>query len=191
MKLFFVTFIILFSESVLADEIPEIVKQDPKTLEWNWSYFAKDTQATGYMADFTKQGKIGNGPVFLPWAGWDIKNSKWTTAMNWFRIDCENNTIDSPGAYEKGLFSSPNLTVYKDGQIGDVPRHMICGLITTDGDKIFGLSAAVTETSITYYGWIPDKIKKENIKNSLILFDLYQYDIPSRKKGFRFISFSK
>ncbi len=187
MKKFLISFILILSGPVIADEIPDIVKQDPMSLEWNWSYYAKDPLKTiAYMADFTKQEKISDGTIFLPWLGWDFKANKFTTRLFWSRINCDKNSVDSPGVFEKGLFSEPTPTVYSENSIGAAPKHMICGITTQDGDKIFGLFANVDQSSIVWWGWTPDKIKKEDIQDSQVRFNLYQYNLVTKQKGFTY-----
>ncbi len=151
-----------------GEEIPEIVKQDPKNLEWNWTIYS--TNAPNYFAaDFTKKVKVNDGTIFLPWAAFDSKSKKYTSNIFWSRINCEKNTIDSPGYFDKS-FSMSIPTTYFDDQVGAIPKHMICGVMTNENKKIYGYAAT---SSNTHLGWYPDEVVKQNETQEI-------YDVTSR-----------
>lgn len=187
MRLIVTIIISLFSLIIRADEIPEILKKDLTTLQWSWTFFGKEaSKPVGYLADFTKQDKSSDGTIYLPWAAWDLKGQKWASGTVWSRINCEKNNIESLGVFENGLFSASNPIIFANNTVGAIPKHMICGVTTQDGDKIYGLMATVTETTYALFGWIPDKIKIEDIQGAQVTFKMHQYDIYTGNKGFSY-----
>ena len=185
-RVYAILLILLISNISYAEEIPDIAKKDPATITWKWSMFQKDPSGNAYMADFTKQTKSSDGTIFLPWATADFKTGNWTSNLNWMRINCEQDSIENVGFFDKatGTFKSINPLVYTGYQIGAFPKYMICGIDTIEGERIYGINTVIEGSSYSVWGWIPDKVKKEQIEGSVITLPTYQYDIQKRKRGY-------
>ena len=178
--LFIITLALYGCETINTDiEIPVIVKQE--AVKWNWTVISSDNDKK-ILTDLTKQGKTSDGSIFLPWAKWSLKDNRWASNTMWFRINCEKNTIETFGSYRNGHFSGPGGYLYKDSEFTpQIPKHMICGITTQEGTKLFGLTTRIESPNLFIFGWIPEEIKKEDIQDALITFNAYGYNYNHRK----------
>ena len=178
--------------------MPDIVKTDPATISWNWTeYGLAPARKETMWADYTKLFKMNDNSIYVPTANVNYVDNT-TSKISWVKINCEKNTTDLLGYYEKSSISQTFSFTYPKG-IALSPHmiilnHAVCGFLNEEGKRFYKILAIAKVSGeneknpvISAYALSLDNIRKENIEGSKVTFQYHSYD-PLTKKIFNTFS---
>ena len=181
MRLLLFALIFFFGQNCLAAKYPWKTPQDQQKWYWTMITSQPNTPDNVILVDFTKLEKIQDGSIVYPYTDYDKKNNKFITSVSWNKADCSRRESYDLGNYSNGAFAFGLDRRYPEGSIGQAALNMICGIVSEDGDIIYGVGGVNANGSIVPYGVMYKDIKVSSADKNKLEVKNYSYNAITGK----------